>query len=68
MEQQFTKDTEDAWEVVDKLWTPNAEIILGKEGAQFVRGHAIAASCHEFVVATTMLAKAALATATHTKA
>lgn len=56
MDQNFIKEMEDAWDVVDRLWTPNADIILGEAGAQFVRSHAIATSSHEFVVATTMLA------------
>ena len=55
MEQKFTKEIEDGWDVVDKLWAPHADIILGRAGAQFVRSHAIATSCHEFVVATTLL-------------
>lgn len=53
---QFHKEMEESWDVVDKLWTPNVEFILGAAGAQFVRSHAIATSCHEFVVATTFLA------------
>jgi hypothetical protein len=53
---QFHKEMEESWDVVDKLWTPNMEFILGAAGAQFVRTHAIATSCHEFIVATTFLA------------